>query len=266
MLFFVASPEYQIVLLEEPESHLHPEWQRRFLSYLRDGTDKQYFLSTHSNIFLDSGLVDRVFFTSFKEEITVHDATSRAILLSDLGYSVTDNLVSDLILLVEGPKDSQVIEEFLVKMKVWGEYNIKIWPLGGDIMDQVDLSVFSESKNILALVDNDPGSAEVRKKFMSNCGSLNIPVTQLTRYAMENYFSLRAIREVYKQWGTTISNGVQEIAPTTKVETQIGINVKRNNRLIAAEMTLSEVEGTDDLYSFLQTVHQKCQEIALTPR
>src|SRR5262249_8347618 len=127
ILFFCVHPEYGVILIEEPESHLHPDMQRRLLSFLRESEAKQFFLSTHSNVFLNSTLVDRVFYTRFEESVQVDDATARAAILNDLGYAVTDNLVSDLVILVEGPSDTPVIEEFLAKLNLLRQYDIKVW-------------------------------------------------------------------------------------------------------------------------------------------
>lgn len=157
ILYFSLAPSYDVILLEEPESHMHPDMQRRLIRFLHDETPKQFFITTHSNIFLNSAFVDRVFFTRFDDSVKVDDATSRASILHDIGYDVTDNLVSDLVILVEGPTDIPTLEEFLIKWNLWGLYNIKIWPMGGDIMDQLDLSVFAQNYSIIGLVDDDPG-------------------------------------------------------------------------------------------------------------
>lgn len=86
ILVFAILPNYQVILIEEPESHLHPDMQRKLLSFLKNETDKQYFISTHSNIFLNNAYIDRVFFTRFDDAIQVDDATSRASILDDLGW------------------------------------------------------------------------------------------------------------------------------------------------------------------------------------
>jgi len=51
ILYFSLSPLNDVVLIEEPESHLHPEMQRKLLAFLYAETDKQYIVSTHSNVY-----------------------------------------------------------------------------------------------------------------------------------------------------------------------------------------------------------------------
>ncbi|WP_157906808.1 ATP-dependent nuclease [Sorangium cellulosum] len=241
------------VCIEEPENHMHPEMQRRLLSFFRHVTTRQFFISTHSNVFVNSAAVDKVFFTSYKDAaVHVDDVTSRATALHDLGYSVTDNLVSDLVILVEGPTDVPIVEEFLEKLGIGERYTIKIWPLGGDIMDQLDLSVFGEKYKSIALVDLDPGSGGVRKRFAEACSNLNIELFRLHRYAIENYFTLDSLRSVL---GNQIPCSVTTIATDKPLKDQIGINVKKNNRKIARAMSFDDISNTD-LGAFFRRVEQ----------
>lgn len=119
-------------------------------------------------------------------------------------------------------------------------------------MDQLDLSVFAEKYNLIALVDQDPGSASVRRRFAKRCREASIPVHQLNRYAIENCFSIRALRKVL---GAQMPGEITEVKPDVKLEDQIGINVKRDNRKIAQEMTLDEIQSSD-LAAFFQKVEK----------
>lgn len=254
LLFFVTSPDFDILLVEEPESHLHPAMQRKLLHFCKERKNKQFFFSTHSSVFLDLTLVDTILHTEMTDHgIEVSNDTSRAAVLDSLGYSVTDNLVSDLIILVEGPSDKPVLEEFLRQMGLYASYSIKVWPLGGDIMNQCDLSVFAEKYKIIALIDKDPGSASIRRKFKHNCELLSIEVQQLERRAIENYFTVDALRSVFEG---QIPPSLTKINPDETLESQIGMNVKKKNQKIARAMTLQHIQDTD-LYRFLQRVGDK---------
>ncbi|HEY4417821.1 MAG TPA: AAA family ATPase, partial [Verrucomicrobiae bacterium] len=250
ILYFALASEHEVVLIEEPENHLHPEIQRRLIAFLREKTEKQFFLSTHSSVFLNTQFADRVFTCQMTDSIHIENVTSRAAALTALGYSIADNLVSDLVVLCEGPKDKLVLEEFFQKMGLPEKANIKVWPLGGDIMDQLDLSVFLESHKLMALIDNDPGSSTIRTRFQKKCEELKVPVTRLKRYAIENYFSLAAISAYMKG---QMPAGMTEIAPDKPVAEQLGFEVKKNGGKIAKEMKLEDLKGTD-LEEFLNQV------------
>lgn len=263
ILYFALEDEHDVVLVEEPENHIHPEMQRRLLRFLAEETDKQYFITTHSNIFLNSTYVDRVFFTEFSSgKIQLSDVTSRSKVLHNLGYSVTDNLVSDLIILVEGSSDKAFIEEYLSKYALDAKYSIKIWILGGDEMTNQDLSVFGERYLIMALVDKDPQSAAARQVFEKNCKKFHIDFTKLKRYSVESYFSKRALDEVFNKFNKNLPEveslseaGFFKCVKSGALWDKLGTNpqrrkavktkLKRNIREVARLMTLEEIAGTD---------------------
>ncbi len=258
ILWFALDESIEVLLIEEPESHMHPEMQRRLLGFLKDDTDKQYFLTTHSNIYLSSAFVDRVFFTQFDERIKVEDATSKARILSDIGYDITDNLLADIIILVEGSTDKPVVEEILRKIGIFEKYSISIWCLGGDLMVHQDLKVFSERNNVFALIDREAGgSGEKREIFEKKCIELDIPCIKTDRYAIENYYSLPVLKKIF---GSQIPDDIKEIDHEKKLQYQInGLNVKNKAREIVREMTIDDWKGTD-VYDFFIEVKEFCEQ------
>ncbi len=85
------------------------------------------------------------------------------------------------------------------------------------------------------------------------------PVHRLKRYAIENYFTIRALKEVF---GAQIPDTIIDIDVSKKLEKQIGIDVKKNNRKLAQKMSLDEIKDTD-LYVFFEKVETMCKKVKL---
>ncbi len=97
-----------IFCVEEPEIHLHPELQKKFVEYIRSNTNNQYLISSHSNAFFDLPGVN-IYRCRLQDGTTrcdlVSEAKERHALLRDLGYRPSDLLQSNYIIWVEGPSD-----------------------------------------------------------------------------------------------------------------------------------------------------------------
>lgn len=98
----------QIVCIEEPELHLNPILQKKFIRHLATRTDNQYFITTHSAAIMDTPDAEVYHVTlsdgCSKVERVTSDST-RAAVCEDLGYHPSDLLLANCIVWVEGPSD-----------------------------------------------------------------------------------------------------------------------------------------------------------------
>lgn len=111
VLLKVTISNAKILLLDEPEMGLHPELQRRFISYLcRLANEKniQVFLATHSQVllnFADSISYFRVLNSKGVRKVTRVPNDAIHTLLSDMGIRPSDVFNQDICLMVEGASE-----------------------------------------------------------------------------------------------------------------------------------------------------------------
>jgi predicted ATP-dependent endonuclease of OLD family len=97
-----------VLCIEEPELHLNPILQKKFIRYLSDFTSNQYFISTHSPALMDTPKVEIYHIklesgASIVERVTTN--SQRSLVCEDLGYHPSDLLQANSIIWVEGPSD-----------------------------------------------------------------------------------------------------------------------------------------------------------------
>lgn len=252
ILTFAYASNFNIIKIEEPENQLNPELQRRLLAHLSEIKNKQFFISTHSNIFLDNAFIDSVYLTEFVDNsIQIKEITSKTIALSALGYSPVDNILSDLTILCEGPHDITIIDYFLNEMGLHKTYSIKVSHLGGDAMDSVDLTVFGSPTSVMSIIDSDPGSNKTRENFKQKCLDSGVYCHRLKNYAIENYFSIQSYKKIFGNQGNL--KNLNTIKSDVKVEKQLNFDPKKRLLNIAKVEGLKGIEGSD-LMDFLNKV------------
>lgn len=166
----------QIFCVEEPEIHLHPELQKKFIEYIRGNTNNQYLIASHSNSFFDLPGVN-IYRCCLKSGFTncdlVSEAKEKHELLRDLGYRPSDLLQSNFVIWVEGPSDRIYIRHWIqTKAPELSEgihYTIMFY--GGRLLahlsyDDSELEDFVNlaclNRNACIVMDSDKDSAQSR--------------------------------------------------------------------------------------------------------
>jgi putative ATP-dependent endonuclease of OLD family len=99
-----------VLLIEEPELHLHAGAQRVLREIIeRRSTDLQFFITTHSTLFTDLGEQSAVFLVSKKERQStirpIFELDELRFVKSELGHRNADLYGYDLVVFVEGDSE-----------------------------------------------------------------------------------------------------------------------------------------------------------------
>ncbi|MHB1419385.1 MAG: ATP-dependent nuclease [Bacillota bacterium] len=174
---------FSVLTIEEPEAHLHPSLQYRFLKFLNENMKanvRQIFISTHSpNITAASKLDDLIVLNKENEEIEVAypgrvfdlknkgDQVSKAYIERYLDVTKSDMLFAKRIILVEGISEQLLLPIFTKYLK--GDLidsHIAVINIGGRYFSHFlrlfdrDKSKYAINKRVAVITDLDP----VRKK------------------------------------------------------------------------------------------------------
>lgn len=255
--FVPNTPSIDIVLVEEPELHLHPRLQRVMLDFLIDYGRKggsQLIFSTHSPTVLnvvqkEGGRTYRTEWDEKQQAITVQPVSTNDQVLSllrSIGASPGDILQAEKVLWVEGPHDVPVFRAWLTKVPSFQNQIIAVVSLGGDDSASEDFEVKQLkilNPHSLVILDSErqspgasPGNPRTKTKLKCDAAGITCHLTDLR--STESYFSIRALKTVYTSVPYTLD-------PFKKLQEQIPEFDKDDCGKIATAMVWSEIEATD---------------------
>ncbi|HRQ40055.1 MAG TPA: AAA family ATPase [Chloroflexota bacterium] len=124
----LTAPFPRAILIDEPQSFLHPGAIRRLFDVLREFPQHQYIVTTHSPIVITSAnpktvlLVRKEGSESIIESIDQSEKIKLEKILRDVGAKLSDVFGADNILWVEGPT-----EEISFPLILTGIMNVSLW-------------------------------------------------------------------------------------------------------------------------------------------
>lgn len=197
----LSGDEAGVLIVEEPELHLHPEAQREIFGKMQEiaETNTDVIISTHSDTFV--GLSDTGEILSVTRDLSDGGLTEVERVSGDqlddhlarMGFAKEDVLQSSMVVFVEGPSDKSVFEEFAESIdRSLTDSGITLVPAGGnellewgeDVMDVLDRMRIPYA--IIADSDGEPPS-EVTVEYNGALGINPNYVFVLEQQEIESY-------------------------------------------------------------------------------
>jgi hypothetical protein len=237
-----------VVLVDDPEAHLHPAAQATFARVVVDRANVsggQVVFVTNSPAILDAVPPDQVF------EVKRIDGVSRVsqmgttdavfASLRELGYRPSLLQMADAVLFVEGPHDVSTVRIWWRKLfNEDPEPLVALLPLGGSAMRYLQLSTVNAlGRRCFALLDSDrstdadPPKQEILDFADRLSGAVATHI--LERRELENYFTPEAVQE-----GCALAT-LPEFGPFTDLEHEIANFSKAKDGAIARAMAPSDI-------------------------
>lgn len=162
-----------LILIDEPEVHLHPSGVRWMLKELLEiGKNNYLFISTHSNFMLDKDNKERHYLlTKSKKGLTEaqhikteDDINDDEVLQSAFGINVITDFLTDYTLLVEGASDKKLLQKALKAVKADNDVLIT----NGTGSNIVAVASYLMLNNVcpMVIVDDDSAGRDAKDKIL----------------------------------------------------------------------------------------------------
>ena len=206
-----------ILLLEEPESHLHPKAIHNLKNVLSEiSKENQVIITTHSPIMVDKLTIKSNIIIQSGKAVTAKNITD---IRNSLGITLSDNLSSAfLVLLVEGEEDSVILKSLLTEKSVilrnaFSSGILIIDHLGGATNISFKASFYKNNLcNAFAYLDNDESGRNSlkdaqRRGFIKDNEYILCNCPGMLNSEIEDIIDLNSYRnEIIEVFGVDLNN------------------------------------------------------------
>jgi len=118
----INSPEARTIIIDEPQSFLHPGAAKKLIEILKQFPQHQYFIATHSPTIINAANPSKIIMLKYEDcetkvsAINAKEAREQRSLLAEVGVSLSDVFGADNILWVEGPTEQICFPLILEKL------------------------------------------------------------------------------------------------------------------------------------------------------
>ncbi|VXD24863.1 RecF/RecN/SMC N terminal domain protein [Planktothrix serta PCC 8927] len=279
----ITASESQVIIIDEPQSFLHPSAAKKLIEILKEFPQHQYFIATHSPQIITAAnpaTIVQLSYIDGETKAQIIDAKQTAqlrSLLDDLGVSLSDVFGADNILWVEGPTEEKcfpLILEELTDIKLRGTQILAVQNTGDlegkhadlvfDIYDKLSggNTLFPPA---IGFILDEEGRTQQKKEDLKRRSEKNGNKLQfLTRKLYENYLlEPEAIAHVINQ------EDCSRDQPISENEIQSWLDVNKNQfikgtsedpdwlKVVDGANLLKKLfsEKTDNKVSFIKTKH-----------
>ena len=197
LLLDIEFQKPNLLLVEEPEIHLHPGMETTMMRYLKEvSQDRQMFLTTHSTNFLDSSEMKNIYLVSKTESTTAQLLEQTEVeeqIPAELGIRLSSLFIYDRLVFVESHTDEDIVRAWASTYDVnLDQANVGFIHLGGSrplsyFAANATLSFLSKRQvRMWFMIDRDEKEVEDIRQIRERLGD-NAVASVLAKREIENY-------------------------------------------------------------------------------